>query len=175
MSDQYADSGGYKPLLLPEKAEDLLEGRQYALTPLARLILDEVYGLRGVPTIVECLHRKIAKTRVTTRTENLETGEIKEGITILSEQKATFKAFLGFKRVVKFELDLIKMGELAPYYNSSHRLPALEEDWFENTSQQPLSHKLRGQPLRWWVRGAPIGGKLRVGRKAESLDLSILD
>ena len=180
MSENYADTGGYKPLLLPTTGEELLPGRQYVLTPLARLILHEVYGLRGIPTICECIKAKRSATQITTVETNLETGvSSPPRIMTLEAQQATFSTYVGNKKHITFILDLKKMDELAPFYDKSHKLPAMEDEWFKHVSDQPLNVKFRGQSLRWWSKGAveSDGSFKPYMRKktAESLDLSILD
>lgn len=179
MSENYCSTDGYRPLLLPVKGEELLEGRQYALTPLARLILSEHYGIRGVPTIVECTKRKVAATRLETTCTNLETGEIKKSVVTIEPQRATFRAFIKFRSVMRFELEIAKLEELEPFYNNSHKLPALEDDWFAQRSLQPTHKKFRGCTLRWWTKGAVEGGEfkpfMKRGARLEKIDLSLLD
>lgn len=177
MSENYCSTDGYKPMVLPAKGEDLLEGRQYLLTPLARLILQEEYGIRGVPTVVECTKRKVAATRMETTSTNLETGEVRKSLVVLEPQRATFRAFMALKRVIRFELDIAKLEEFAPMYDKSHKLPALEEDWFAQRSLPSTHHKFRGQSLRFWSRPdnyQPRSGALAPAR-IKSIDLSILD
>lgn len=192
MSENYVSTDGFRPLILPATSEELLEGRQYALTPLVRLILKEVYSLVNVPTIVECFRRKVAASETYTRYTNLETKQVIEHTTQQPGQAACFRAFLGYGRIVKFELDLVKLEELAPFYDPSHQLPGqkkdyldkeiekMENDWFAQRSLYPIHRKFRGCTLRWWSKGAPSADPntviLRRPRKLkEKVDLSLLD
>jgi hypothetical protein len=177
MSENYVSSDGYKPLPLPERGEDFQEGRQYALTPLARLILKKEYGLSNVPTIVECLLRKVAATRIATHTLNRETGEAKWTVMELAPQDATFRAYLGRTTVLKFTIDVAKLIALEPMYNKSHELPTMEADWFKHRSLQPLHKKLRGCTLRWWEAGSvvPKAPGAPRARATRVIDLSCLD
>lgn len=167
-------SDGFKPLCLPERGEDLQEGRQYVLTPLARLILVEEFGLAGLPRVVECIHRRVFATRLTTVSENLETKVSKTSVIDLPAQDASFRYGKN-----KFVLDLAKLVDLAPFYADSHKLPTEEEKWFETREQYPLARRLRGAPLNWWKQGCPdpksgYSGPRRA-RAAKEIDLSILD
>jgi len=178
MSDKYISGDGFRPMVLPDSGEELLEGRQYVLTPLARVILLEAYGLGNIPTIVECVHRKIAATIVLTRTINLETGQVSKSRLKLQPQAASFRAFLQKGRVVRFELDIKKLDELAPFYSDSHKIPQMEEDWFATRCLPPLNRKFRGCTLRWWDKGAEVklGGSFKpYMRRKQAVDLSILD
>lgn len=189
MSENYLGSDGFRPLVLPERGEDLLEGRQYALTPLFRLILKEEYGLVNVPTIVECFHKKIPATLLETRSTNLETGEVRESKMELPAQSACFRAFLGHGRILKFEVELLKLDEMAPFYDPSHQLPGqkkeyldreiekMERDWFAQSSLQPIHRKFRGCTLRWWSKGAPTKEGTFILRKKRrcTVDTSLLD
>lgn len=155
MSENYVSNDGYKPLVLPLRGEDLSPGRQYLLTPLARLILEDRFGLHNVPTVVECLSARHPATCIRSCVENLETGQVLWTVSQLPEREATFRAFLGKGRILKFTVDLRKLEELAPFYSTSHKLPKLEEDWFTETAKYDRSianRKFRGQPLRWWAR-----------------------
>lgn len=121
------DSGGYKPLRLPAKGEDLEPGRQYALTPISRLVIEEMYGLKGVPTFVTCIHCRVAATRVTRIIENLETGHKTETVTIVEPQAATFSAFLSLKNRLKFTLDLERVRQAEAFYADSPKLTKYEQ------------------------------------------------
>jgi len=149
MSDQFVGNDGFRPLPLPATGEELLEGRQYALTPLARLILREEYGLSGVATIVECISRKVAHTTITSTTFNHETKETTVRVMEVEPQPATFRV-QGTK--LRFQLDIKKLDEFAPFYDKSHKLPAMEAEWFEQRHLSPVHHKFRGCSLRWWSK-----------------------
>ena len=183
MSENYVTSDGYRPLILPESGELLQVGRQYALTPLARLILVEEYGLRGVPTMVTCIRKKAPPTRVITTTINLETNKAVQTEEEFPGQEACFSAYVGGGKHLKFEINLAKLDSLAPFYDKSHKLPAFEQDWLNTRSLPPTHAKFRGCSLRWWNKGAitpKIPGSPRVNgtcgpREKKVIDLSILD
>lgn len=193
MSENYVTSDGFKPLVLPERGEDLIVGRQYALTPLARHIIAEEYGLRGLPTVVECIRSRVAACEITIIRKNVETGKTTTVTRREEEQSETFRAYLGATNKPVFIVSLKKLEELAEFYDQSHKLPGdvnkhtaeqlarLEEEWFKVTSQMSNT-KFRGQPLRWWSRGdsgaAPTAKKLTGGtviRARKEIDLSILN
>jgi hypothetical protein len=44
------------------------------------------------------------------------------------------------------------MEEMAPFYEKSHKLPKLEEQWFTQRNLPPIHIKFRGQSLRWWSK-----------------------
>lgn len=168
----------FKPLLLPERGELLEEGRQYLLTPLARDMLDKEFGYRGVPTVVECVRRRVAPTRIVSTTTNLETEVYTQSIVLLDEQQATFRAFLAHRRHITFPLDLAAMDSRAEMYAESHVIPAsLVEEWAEETKKYPISRKFRGCTLRWWEAGAKEHGEFvpRKSAKREKINLSCLD
>lgn len=178
-SENYVSSDGFKPLVLPLTGEELIVGRQYALTPLVRLILADRYGVKGVPTIVECTRSRVGATTVKTITTNEETGKVTEHVVRHEAQGAAFRVYVGNNRSIKFELDLSKLEELAPFYDKSHKLPELEEEWFKVTSQQSNT-KFRGQLTRWWSRGdsgaSPVARRISSGvRSSPKFDLSILN
>jgi hypothetical protein len=171
MSELYVDNEGYKPQILPERGEDLMEGRQYALTPLARLVLEREYGYGGLPTVLECLLRKVCRTTITTHTFNHETRKHKVSRLRLDPQEETFRAFTA-GGIVKFSFSIAKLDELAPFYDPSHSIPGakwgktdidklakLEDDWF-NTRHLPSTHrKVAGRTLRWWSKHEIVDGK----------------
>lgn len=178
MSEKYLTTEGYKPLILPERGEELQQGRQYALTPLVRLILHEVYGLSNIPTIVECLHPKVAATQVVTSRTNLETGQVTVASYTIEPQAATFRVFLALGRILKFEVDLVKIIELAPFYSTSHKLPAFEEDWFKQRNLAPVNRHFRGCTYRWWSKreeSLEDGVATKTTKTRKPLDLSILN
>ena len=159
----------FVPLILPERGEDLIPGRQYALTPIARLILREEFCIQA-PTIVECIHRRIAATEITTTRKNCETGETTTSTSSLPAQAATFRCMANRGKILTFTLDLAKLDELVPFYDKSHQLPALEEDWFATRSLPSTHHKFRGQSLRWWDgegkgKHTGVGGPRRKAAK----------
>src|SRR5690606_26286682 len=154
---------GFKPLPLPRKGEDLEQGRQYMLSPLARLIIDEVFGYRGVPTYVECLRKKVARTRITTTTENLETGEVKTSSMELEAQVETFRAFMAYKRVLKFSIDLERLHSSEGIYANSPKLK-----FYEMTCEYQAKLKARGQGPKRERRNGVSESKI------QKIDLSLL-
>jgi hypothetical protein len=179
MSENYLDKKDFRPMVLPERGEQLEKGRQYVLTPLARLILQEKYGICGVPTIVECILIKTPPMRVEVLRTNLETNKSQYSIIESEGQEATFRVFMGVGRPsLKFEIDLLKLAEFAPFYADSHKLPALEADWFATRCLPSVHQKFRGCTLRWWSKGASTESSdfvpyKRAARKVP--DLSLLD
>ncbi len=102
---------GVMPKELPARGEDLMPGYQYELDPAARRTIDDTFGIRGVPTYVECTKKRVAACRRVTVTTNLETGAEHRSETVEPEQQATFRAYLGGKRIAVFTLDLPKLAE----------------------------------------------------------------
>ena len=127
MSDLYVSNDGFKPLLLPPTGDSLVPGRQYALTPQARRALKDRYGYVNLPTYVECLSARRAATRIRSHHENLETGAFFWRITDFEATEATFKAYVGNGKYLKFVIDLEKLKDLEPYYDTSHKAPDVEK------------------------------------------------
>ena len=152
-----SDTGGYRPLPLPSRGEALEHDRQYALSPISRLVIEEVYGLRGIPTFVKCLRCRVARTRVTHVIENLETGQVHRTVTEVPEQDALFEAFISVKNRVKFTLDLPRVREAEAFYADSPKLKKYEE-----------SCELRDASAKRAARGDKR-------EPAKPVDLSILD
>lgn len=152
-SSRVRDDSGYRPLILPRKGEDLIPDRQYALSPVARLVIEEMYGLKGVPTFVTCIRCKVAKTKVTRIIENLETGIVHKTEHIVEPQAATFSAFLSLRNRLVFTVDLDKVHELEPFYAKS---PSIAK--YERTCE------LLGNSAASPTRKAPV-----------KIDLSIFD
>lgn len=151
MSQDTLERNAYRPHILPERGEDLVRGWQYLLTPLVRLILQEKYGYYGVPTVVECILVKTPPMRIQIMRTNLETGASLYSIQETEGQEATFRVYMGVGRpALKFCVNFEQLAELAPMYAESHKLPALEEDWFETRHLPSPSEKLRGCSIRWW-------------------------
>lgn len=128
MSDQYVTQDGYKPLRLPATGDELLSGRQYYLSPVARVVIEEMYGLRGIPSVVECLLAKRPRRSIRTVSTNLDTGIVISDREVLQdEQHATFVAFIKHKKHVKFTCDLTKVKDLEPFYVDSDRVSDYEK------------------------------------------------
>lgn len=121
-----AGAEGFKPLVLPSRGEDLMPGRQYALTPLARLMIEDIYGIAGVPTIVECIRRKVPAQEVTISTKNLETGEVRVRTEVHEFQPESFRAFNAYKRILKFSFSVDLLVEREAMYADDARLSAYE-------------------------------------------------
>ena len=123
MSQNYVTNDGFKPLPLPEKGEDLQQGRQYMLDPVARGAIEDMYGMAGVPAIIECLLAKRPATRIDSTSTNLETGEVRISQPIfLPCQHETFRAFQAHKRHLKFTIDLARVHEMRPFYAKAHKV-----------------------------------------------------
>lgn len=108
-------SNDYSPRALPLKGEDLEPNFQYAIDPVARAIVQDVYGLQ-VPKVVTCISRYYPAVEVYTRTTVLKTGQIKERTIREEERPASFLAFFSLKNQRKFTLDLAKVAEMRPFY-----------------------------------------------------------
>lgn len=141
---EYSRDGqdGFRPLPLPARGEDLLPGRQYYLNPLARLVVSDVYGLRGLPSVIECLAKKVSPTRIETITTNLATGQVSRREHLLPEQAACFRVFGGPNRIIKFNLDLEHVEARKPFYADS---PKLKD--FELSDERPRTAKRTGTTL----------------------------
>lgn len=150
MSELYCDNGGFRPLPLPTRGEDLQPGRQYVLTPQARRSLKDVYGYVNMPALVECLLAKRPATRIRSYHENLETGAGFWRVADFPGTDASFRAYVGNGKYLKFTLPLEKLKELEPYYDASHlykepkvklgasfkepkqpKKPVLDPSWFD--------------------------------------------
>lgn len=128
MSDNYADNGGYKPLRLPATGEELLSGRQYYLSPVSRVCIEETYGLRNVPAIVECVFAKRPQTSIVTIRTNMDTGEVVERApVVLERQHETFRAFIKRGSVMRFTVDIARVRELEPFYVEADRVSDYEK------------------------------------------------
>lgn len=159
MSDQFVTNDGYKPLKLPSTGEELQRGRQYYLSPVARTVIEEVYGLKGVPHIVECELAARPATLVERNTYSIRLvdGKVMRDKLLHSrveentEQLATFRAFIKFKNAYKFTIDLAKVRELEPFYADAPKVSDYE-------------------------KGDPYAAKARSAAKESKLpDLAILD
>ncbi len=126
-SELYLGTDGYKPLPLPPRGEDLYEGRQYYLSPIARLTIEEVYGLRGIPSFVECTRKKTPAQLIEIITTNLETKESKYRAETTAPKLATFRAFIKLGMVHQFTIDLEKVHSLREFYDKSHKVSDYEE------------------------------------------------
>lgn len=179
MPSDTLDRNSYRPHILPERGEDLVRGWQYVLTPLVRLILQERYGYYGVPTVVECLLIKTPPMRIEVMRTNLLTGKAQYSIQETEGQEATFRVFMGVGRpAIKFSVDFEQIALLAPMYADSHKLPALEEDWFETRHLPSPTEKLRGCSIRWWNKQRTwdkkeSSNRISVPREKAKIDLSI--
>lgn len=123
MSEQYLSHDGFKPLPLPVRGEELTSGRQYYLDAIARKTVEEVYGLRGLPAVIECIHPKREATQIISFTKIVRTGRIgKKSVVDLPAQDATFRAFQGGKVWHRFTIDLERVQELRPYYAEAHKV-----------------------------------------------------
>lgn len=139
------DGSGYHPLRLPAKGEELIVDRQYALTPVSRLVIEEMYGLKNVPTFVTCIKIKVAKTRVTRIIENLETGEVFKSIQDVEPQEATFTAFLSLRNRMLFTLDLARVKQAEAIYADSPKLTKYEES---DELAKPTKKTATGKPTK---------------------------
>lgn len=142
MSEIYLGNDGFRPLPLPQRGEDLQPGRQYYLDPVARCTVEDIYGLRGVPSIIECILAKRPATRIFSTTENMDTGEVKQSEPfILARQHETFRAFIKFGSHFKFTIDLEKVHELRAYYANSPKVKDYEKSDEKPRSNGPKERK----------------------------------
>ena len=132
---------GVPVLKLPKRGEDLVEGRQYYLDPVARATAKEEYGL-ALPREIECIRRKHPATRITSHNENLETGVTKITVMECPAQSATFRAFLKKDKIEVFTLDLKRISELRQFYADSHKAAELE---LEELNEAKKSHAPRAK------------------------------
>lgn len=143
MSDLYVTQDGYKPLRLPATGEELLSGRQYYLSPVARVVIEEMYGLRGIPSVVECILAQRPRRSIRTISTNLDTGELISDREIVQDgQHATFVAFIKHKKHVKFTCDLAKVKELEPFYVESDKV----SDYEKSDDHAPATPKVNKTP-----------------------------
>lgn len=147
MSTLYCDQGGFRPLPLPADGFALLAGRQYVLSPIARITLEEAFGLRGIPTVIECVAPRCAARTITTIV--VVDGSPMEHRSSHREEArpATFKAYMGNKKFSTFTLDLEKVHSLREFYAQADKVSDRE----------------------------PASGGVRVKASKKVIDLSILD
>lgn len=139
---------GFPVLRLPKKGEDLMEGRQYELSPTARAYIDETWGL-VLPRVVECLFKKRPGTRIATLTTNLETGESKWNVMIDPPRASTFRAWMTNGKIHKFTLDCAWLAEREHEMNGSHKardyaekdLADLPKSTLEKLARKPREKK----------------------------------
>ena len=117
-----------------------MPGYQYELDPAARRLLDDVFGLRGVPTYVECTRKRVGACRRTLITENLETNTKHTTVTEEPGQEATFRYVSGHSRFTAFTLDLpaLVRARAAMTPAELHK-----EDRYVHTDERPESRKGR--------------------------------
>ena len=126
---------GFPVLELPARGEDLMEGRQYELSPLARSYIDETWGM-SLPRIIECLFKKRPSTRVATHTLNRETGEAKWSVLEDQGHPATFKAMTAQMKPFLFQLDLVWLAGREHETKDSHKVSAYEDKDFKSLSKR---------------------------------------
>ena len=119
---------GFRPMKLPKRGTDLLAGHQYVLDPVARTIIEEVYGLRNIPRSVECIQAQVLPKQIDTVTTCLLTGERTCGTPVRIEAKhSTFRIYWKYKSVETFTLDFDKLEELRPFYVDADRVSEIEK------------------------------------------------
>ncbi len=112
MSEIYADNGGFRPLRLPKSGYDLQPGRQYILDSVARVIVADVYGLRNLPSVIECMSAKSDACVAVSYQINKRTGEkTPERHLEVPESNEVFRAFPAGSKYVTFTIDLAKVEE----------------------------------------------------------------
>jgi len=148
MSELYADNGGFRPLRLPTSGYDLQPGRQYILDSVARVIVADVYGLRNLPSVIECMSAKSDACIIVSYQINRRTGEkTPERHLEVPESNEVFRAFPTGSKHVTFTIDLAKVEERRAAY--------VEADLVKDEEE----HKVSTPKVR----------------KAKVIDLSILD
>lgn len=128
----------YRPLHLPAKGEDLQEGRQYILDPIARAIIVDTYGLQP-PREIVCLSRKYSARTIKTITTYHETQEVVTHEHVDEGRPPLFRAFMALNRIQKFTLDMEKIEALKPFYVDSPKVKDFEQ---EEKTHKPRSNKV---------------------------------
>jgi len=118
---------GFPVLKLPIRGDMLLEGRQYYMSPVARAHVKEVWGV-DAPKTVECVRKRQPATRITTVSENLETGEVRKTEIVQHAHDPIFRAFNGHRKIFKFSFSCELLHEEEAKYRGSHVAREIEED-----------------------------------------------
>lgn len=153
------------PLVLPATGYELQSGRQYYLNPAARAALHDVFGLRGLASLVECICAKNDAREVVISSKNLRTNEV---VTTKSDQPERNATFRGFgKKVFVFTLSLESLHERMGAYEQGHLFNEYEK------TDPYAGRKFRGVKLNNWHDDGKTGGG--SVKKKEPLDLSLFD
>lgn len=139
MSTLYCDQGGFRPLALPATGFELLAGRQYLLSPIARITLEEAFGLRGVPSTIECVTARSAGRTITTIVATDGSSEEHRSTHREEPRPATFKAYMGNRKWNTFTLDLEKVHSLREFYAEAH---AVSDKEMSSTKEVKASKKV---------------------------------
>jgi hypothetical protein len=130
----------FTPLKLPNDGADLHEGRQYLLDPTARAIIIDRFGIRP-PKVITCLSKRYAATQIVSTTTNLETGEVKVSSIYNDARPETFQGFNGFKKIVKFDVDLRKVAEHRAAYEDADLVSDILGEGKPATKKEPKEKK----------------------------------
>jgi len=123
----HKEENPYAPLHLPKKGEDLQEGRQYILDPVARTIIVDVYGIQP-PREIVCLSRKYSSRTIKTITTYHETQEVVTHEHVDEGRPPLFRAFMALNRIQKFTLDIEKVEQMRPFYKDSPKVNDFEQE-----------------------------------------------
>ena len=129
---------GYQPKELPLRGEDLMPGFQYELDPAARRVIADLFGIVGISTYIECIKKRSPSVRRTCITENLETGVKHTSVHTEPEQLATFRGYLGNKKLTVFTLDL---PSLQARRNAMVEADMFKEDTYTRSDERPQVRK----------------------------------
>jgi hypothetical protein len=121
------DDIAFVPLKLPKTGEELLEGRQYEIDPVARAVIIEKYGIRP-PRFVECIRTKQPERTVTTITEYADQRPRRVSTVQIPAQDETFRAFFKYKKTALFTIDLLVVEHMRPFYVDAPVEPDAEDD-----------------------------------------------
>lgn len=125
---------GFPVLKLPKRGEDLFEGRQYELSPVARAYIEETWGF-VLPRVVECLHKKRPPMRYAMHALNLETGEARWSVSEEPATEATFSAWMANSKLQPFTLNLEFIAEREHASKGSHKAREYAEKDFNELSK----------------------------------------
>jgi len=123
----------FVPLKLPKTGEELLEGRQYEIDPVARAVIFDKFGIRP-PKFVECIHSKSCQRTVTSVTTYADGRPSVTSVMEIPGRQETFRAFYKYKRVAVFQCDLAVVEDLRQFYVDA---PIVAEDEPEERERSP--------------------------------------
>lgn len=135
----HKEENPYSPLHLPQKGEDLQEGRQYILDPISRAVIVDMYGIQP-PREIVCLSKKYSSRTIKTITTYHDTQEVVMHEFTDEGRPPLFRAFMALNRILKFTIDIEKVEELKPFYKDSPKVKDFER---EEKQHKPKSTKVK--------------------------------